>query len=133
MAAIDLQTHQLLWNRRLGTTNESGPLGMRLGVALPMGVPLAAGSVVTKGGVIFFGGGMDRYFRAFDEKTGAELWKDYLPSPAQATPMSFYSPRSKRQIVVITVPASRRFGMETPGEAPDTDKLGGHIIAYALP
>jgi len=133
MAAIDLQTHQLLWNKRLGTTNESGPFGTRVGVALPMGVPLAAGSIVTKGGVIFFGGGMDRYFRAFDEKTGEELWKDFLPGPAQATPMSYLSPHGKRQIVVITVPASRRFGMESAEGKADEDKAGGHIIAYGLP
>ena len=76
-----------------------------------MGVPLAAGPIVTQGGVIFFGGGMDRYFRAFDVKTGNELWREYLPAPAQATPMSYLSPKTKRQIVVITVPGTRRFGM----------------------
>ena len=98
----------MLWNKRLGTTNESGPWGQKVGVRLPMGVPLAAGSIVTQGGLIFFGGGMDRYFRAFDVKTGDELWRDYLPAPAQATPMSYLSPQTKRQIVVITVPGTRR-------------------------
>ncbi|HET9445405.1 MAG TPA: hypothetical protein VFO35_04055, partial [Steroidobacteraceae bacterium] len=133
IAVVDLQTRQVVWNKRLGTTNESGPWGQKVGLRLPMGVPLAAGSIVTQGGLIFFGGGMDRYFRAFDVKTGEELWREYLPAPAQATPMSYLSPQTKRQIVVITVPAARRFGMAEAEGASPPDPLGGHIIAYALP
>jgi quinate dehydrogenase (quinone) len=133
IAVIDLQTRQIVWNKRLGTTNESGPLGKRIGLRLPMGVPLAAGSIVTHGGLIFFGGGMDRYFRAFDVNTGDELWRDFLPAPAQATPMSYLSPRTQRQIVVITVPGASRFGMAESDDKSPPDPLGGHIIAYALP
>jgi quinate dehydrogenase (quinone) len=132
LAVIDLQTRKLVWNRRLGTTNESGPLGMKIGIALPMGVPLAAGPMVTKGGVIFFGGGMDRFFRAFDLQTGKELWREPLPGAAQATPMTYVSPKSKRQIVVIAVPSTRRFGMDDGSAAP-ADPEGGHLIAFALP
>lgn len=133
LAVIDLQTRQPVWNRRLGTTNESGPLGMKIGIALPMGVPLAAGPIVTKGGVIFFGGGMDRYFRAFDLETGEELWREALPGASQATPMTYLSPKSQRQIVVIPVPAAqRRFGMDD-GKSAEVDPEGGHLIAYALP
>jgi membrane-bound PQQ-dependent dehydrogenase (glucose/quinate/shikimate family) len=133
IAVVDLQTRQVVWNKRLGTTNESGPWGQKVGVRLPMGVPLAAGSIVTQGGLIFFGGGMDRYFRAFDVKTGDELWREYLPAPAHATPISYLSPQTKRQIVVITVPGSGRFGMAESKGASPPDPLGGHIIAYALP
>jgi quinate dehydrogenase (quinone) len=133
IAVVDLQTRQVVWNKRLGTTNESGPWGQKVGVRLPMGVPLAAGSIVTQGGLIFFGGGMDRYFRAFDVKTGDELWREYLPAPAHATPISYLSPQTKRQVVVITVPGSRRFGMAESEGASPPDPLGGHIIAYALP
>jgi membrane-bound PQQ-dependent dehydrogenase (glucose/quinate/shikimate family) len=132
IAVVDLQTHQVLWNKRLGTTNESGPWGQKVHVRLPMGVPLAAGSIVTHGGLIFFGGGQDRYFRAFDVKTGDELWRDYLPAPAQATPMSYLSPKTKQQIVVITVPGASRFGMAESDDKSPPDPLGGHIIAYAL-
>jgi quinate dehydrogenase (quinone) len=133
IAVIDLQTRQIVWNQRLGTTNESGPLGKKVGVRLPMGVPLAAGSMITRGGLIFFGGGMDRYFRAFDVNSGDELWREYLPAPAQATPMSYLSPRTKRQIVVITVPGAGRFGMAESDDKSPPDPLGGHVIAYALP
>ena len=133
IALIDLQTRQIVWNKRLGTTNESGPWGHGIGLRLPMGVPLAAGSMITQGGLVFFGGGMDRYFRAFDVQTGDELWRDYLPSPAQATPMSYLSPRTHRQIVVLTVPGASGFGMAESDDKSTADPLGGHIIAYALP
>jgi glucose dehydrogenase len=133
MVAIDLQTKQIVWNRRLGTTNEMGPLGTKVGVALPMGVPAAAGSIVTQGGVIFYGAGMDRFFRAFDVQTGKELFRDYLPGSAQATPMSYRTPSGK-QLVVITVPAAvRRMGMPSMDTPEASDPEGGHIIAYALP
>jgi quinate dehydrogenase (quinone) len=135
LAVIDLQTRQVLWSKPLGTANESGPWGTRLHLGLPMGVPVTAGAMVTKGGVIFVGGTMDRYFRALDLLTGNELWRDYLPGTAQATPMSYLGPKSKRQIVVLTVPnATRRFGVQQAGDD-ERDKLdpdGGHVIAYAV-
>lgn len=136
LAVVDLQTRSVLWSRPIGTTNESGPFGIRIQIPLPMGVPLQAGTLVTKGGLIFIGGTMDRYFRAVDVRTGAELWRDYLPGTAQATPMSYRAPRSGRQIVVITVPnVQRRFGMPSNAAIPvsEQDPLGGHVIAYALP
>jgi quinate dehydrogenase (quinone) len=143
IAVIDLQTKELLWNRPIGTTNEIGPWGTRFRIPLPMGVPIQAGAVVTKGGLIFIGGTMDRYFRAIDLKTGKELWRDYLPSSAQATPMTYLSPKTKRQIVVISVPNEQRSltrrnptprtGGQTSEPEPDDDGQGGHIIAYALP
>jgi quinate dehydrogenase (quinone) len=134
MVAIDLQTQEVVWSRRLGTTNEMGPLGMKVRAVLPMGVPASAGSIITKGGVIFYGAGMDRFFRAFDARTGKELYRDYLPGSAQATPMSYRAPKSGKQIVVITLPnAQRRMGMPSPDAPGDVDPEGGHIIAYALP
>jgi quinate dehydrogenase (quinone) len=143
LAVIDLQTRELLWDRPLGTTNEIGPFGTRFRIPLPMGVPIQAGAVVTKGGLIFIGGTMDRYFRAIDVKTGEELWRDYLPSSAQASPMTYLSPKSKRQIVVISVPNEQRgltrrnptprTGGQTQEVDPNDDGKGGHIIAYALP
>jgi glucose dehydrogenase len=79
---------------------------------------------------------MDRYFRAFDLRTGEELWHDFLPATAQATPMSYLAPKTHRQVVILSVPSnSRKFGMPPkPGAPPEEeDPEGGHIIAYALP
>jgi hypothetical protein len=47
--------------------------------------------------------------------------------------MSYLSPKTKRQVIVITVPAERRFGMvESDERRPPPDPLGGYVIAYAL-
>lgn len=141
IAAVDLQTRALLWRRPLGTANELGPLGLKLKLPIPMGVPYSAGTVVTKGGLIFIGGTMDRTFRALDLKTGDVLWSETLPNNAQATPMSYLSLQSGKQYVVIAVPAigqpedSHVAESEAKGAnpaAPPTS-TGGWLIAYALP
>lgn len=139
IAAIDLKSRQTLWRRPLGTANEMGPLGQKLRLRIPMGVPYSAGTIVTKGGLIFVGGTMDRHMRALDIKTGAELWSDFMPNTAQATPMSYVSPRSGRQFVVITVPAPGREEESHVAEpkanqsAAQANESGGWVIAYALP
>jgi hypothetical protein len=46
--------------------------------------------------------------------------------------MSYLSPKTKRQIVVLTVPGASRFGMAESDDKSPPDPLGGHIIAYAL-
>lgn len=139
IAAIDLKSRQTLWRRPLGTANEMGPLGQKVRLRIPMGIPYSAGTIVTKGGLIFVGGTMDRHMRALDIRTGAELWSDFMPNTAQATPMSYVSPQSGRQFVVITVPATGREEESHVAEpkanqpAAQANDSGGWVIAYALP
>lgn len=142
IAAVDLRTRSVIWRRPLGSANELGPLGLKFRLPLPMGVPFSGGTVVTKGGLVFMGGTMDRRFRALDLRTGKILWSDGLPNNAQATPMSYVSSRTRKQYVVIAVPAT-----DTPEDShvaePEMQKgagrsappanAGGWLIAYALP
>jgi quinate dehydrogenase (quinone) len=133
IAVVDLQTRKVVWSKPNGVASEMGPLGLRSHLPIPMGVPSSGGALVTGGGVIFFGGTMDNYLRAFDEKTGKVLWSRRLPETGQSTPMSYLSPKSKRQIIVMAVPnRQRQLGMTTD-EPADVEPEGGHIIAYALP
>ncbi len=127
LGVVDLKTREVVWNKPVGTTNESGPFGIGIKLSLPMGVPQTAGTIVTKGGLIFIGGTMDRYFRAFDLRTGEELWHDYLPATAHATPMSYLAPKTQRQVIVLTVPnSSRRFRhAAAPGRAGGKGRRGG--------
>ncbi len=142
IAAIDLQTRSVIWRRPLGTTNELGPLGLKFKLRLPMGVPYSAGAVVTKGGLIFMGGTMDRHMRALDLRTGEVLWSDFLPNNAEATPMSYVSPQTQKQYVVIAVPAVdspedshvvEPEAQQGAGQAAPAKSKGGWLIAYALP
>ena len=65
----------------------------------------------------------DGRFRAFDARTGKELWTFKLPAAAQATPVT-YRGRDGRQYVVITATGGGFFGN------PVTDDS---VMAFALP
>ncbi|WP_129640892.1 membrane-bound PQQ-dependent dehydrogenase, glucose/quinate/shikimate family [Peristeroidobacter agariperforans] len=142
IAAVDLRTRSVIWRRPLGSANELGPLGLKFRLSIPMGVPYSGGTVVSKGGLVFMGGTMDRRFRALDLRTGKILWSDVLPNNAQATPMSYVSPRTHKQYVVIAVPATdspEDSHVAEPEAQQGADKsaprahAGGWLIAYALP
>jgi len=123
ISAIDLRTHKLLWSRSFGTAEDSGPLGLRSRLPLPMGLPNAGGSVATRGGLVFIGATQSPVLRAIDVTTGRDVWRTRLPAGGQATPMTYWSDASRRQFVVIA--AGGNFGLRSP--------LGDSIVAYALP
>ncbi|MEZ5736826.1 MAG: PQQ-binding-like beta-propeller repeat protein, partial [Novosphingobium sp.] len=118
LTAIDLASRKIRWQRPLGTSRDMAPLG----IAVP-GVPNIGGSVATGGGLVFIGAAVDDYIRAFDAKTGRELWRARLPAGGQAGPISYVSTKTGRQYVVIAAGGHSLIGT----------KLGDYVIAYALP
>ncbi len=133
LAAIDLETKQLLWERPIGSAKDSGPLGIKTHLPVTVGTPQSAGTVTTAGGLIFSAGTFDDTIRATDISDGRELWRDDLPFTAHATPMSYLAPNGQ-QTVVITVPVfnstnARGFRVLP---ADQEDPQGGYIIAYRL-
>ncbi len=118
LAAVDLKTNKLVWQKPLGTTRDHAPFG----IAVP-GVFNLGGSVVTKGGVTFIGATIDNYLRAFNTKTGDLLWEGRLPAGGQANPMTYMSSRTGKQYVVIAA-GGHGFMGTTPGD---------YVVAYALP
>lgn len=135
LAVVDLASQELLWRRPLGTAREQGPLGIPSRLPLSMGMFYNAGSAVTGGGLIFNGGVTDSTMRAIDLFTGEELWTDDLPGSSTATPMSYVSPVTGQQYVIVTVPeGSSMLQLETAvDETEATASEGGHVIAYRLP
>lgn len=123
ISAVDLNTRKLLWQKPFGTMRDSGPLLLSTGLPIPMGVPNIGGSVVTASGLAFIGATQEHMFRAYDLRTGRELWKGRLPAGGNANPMTYWSDKSGRQFVVI---AAGGHGGILSGYS---DKL----IAYALP
>jgi quinoprotein glucose dehydrogenase len=79
------------------------------------------GTLTTRGGLVFISGTLDRFVRAFDLSSGAEVWKARLPAGGQATPMTYTA--GGRQYLVVT--AGGHFLMGT--------KFGDYTIAYTLP
>jgi quinoprotein glucose dehydrogenase len=84
LVAVDLKAGKILWQSSVGTAEDRAPLG----IAFNWGTPLVNGVVITAGGLIFTGA-MDAYLRAFDAKSGAELWQGRLPVPGVANPMTY--------------------------------------------
>lgn len=119
LAAVDLAAGALRWESTLGTTRDLAPVP----VALAWGTPNMGGPIVTAGGVVFIGAAMDDYLRAFDARSGAELWKGRLPAGGQATPMTYKLRSDGKQYVVIAAGGHGKMG----------SRLGDTLVAFALP
>ncbi len=117
--AIDMHSGKVLWDVPLGTSEDLAPYSQY--VLGTIGVPNIGGPMVTGGGLIFIGAAMDDYIRAFDAKSGKELWKARLPAGGQATPMSYMW--KGKQYVVIAAGGHEKLGT----------KRGDQLMAYALP
>lgn len=122
LTAVDLKTRSIAWQVPVGTVKETGPLGIRMGLPLPVGLPTLGSTLVTQGGLVFLAGTQDFYLRAWDAATGRELWKAPLPVGSQGGPMTYVSPKSGRQYVLISA-----------GGARQSMQRGDYLIAYALP
>lgn len=122
VSGIDLRTGKLAWQVPAGTVRETGPLGLRTGLPIPIGMPTLGGPMLTRSGLAFYAGTQDFYLRAFDQANGRELWKGALPVGSQATPMTYISSRTGRQYVVISAGGSRQ-----------STKRGDYLVAFALP
>jgi PQQ-dependent dehydrogenase (methanol/ethanol family) len=115
--AVDLNTGAIRWRATLGEFDELKQRGIP-----KTGAPNIGGSIVTDGGLVFIAATNDRKFRAFDLKTGGELWTTTLPASGFATPAT-YMGKSGRQFVVIAAGGGNKY-----------DKIFmGKIVAFALP
>ena len=116
LAAVNVNTGEIAWKVPLGVT-DSLPEGKH-----NTGRPGNGGTIATAGGLVFVGATDDARFRAFDARTGKELWTVKLKGAAEATPMT-YQGRDGKQYVVIASTGGGFFGN------PVTDDS---IVAFAL-
>lgn len=122
LTAIDLDTRAIRWQAPVGTVEDTGPMGIRMGLPIPIGMPTLGGTLTTQGGLVFIAGTQDFYLHAFDSATGKTLWKGRLPVGSQGGPMSYKSARTGKQYIVVTA-----------GGARQSPVRGDYVIAYALP
>ena len=115
LTAIDLNTGEHRWQVPLGEYPELTARGVP-----PTGTENYGGPVVTAGGVIFIAASRDEHLRAFDRKTGRELWKARLPAAGYATPAT-YSVRGKQYVVIAC------------GGGKIGTRSGDAYVAFALP
>jgi quinoprotein glucose dehydrogenase len=141
MVAVDLKAGRILWKSSVGTTEDRAPLGL----AFNWGTPLVNGVAITAGGLVFTGA-MDAYLRAFDVKSGNELWQGRLAVPGIANPMT-YLWKGEQYVAIAAGGHSESgatigdsivaFRLARQGEAPSLwsrtiDRPGGRFLSKAI-
>jgi len=117
LTAVNVNTGEFAWRVNLGVTDRLPPDKRNTGR------PSSGGSIATASGLVFIGATDDSRFRAFDARTGKELWTVKLGAAAHATPITYLGKNGK-QYVVITSAAGGFL------ESPLTDDS---ITAFTLP
>ncbi|MDQ6813775.1 MAG: PQQ-binding-like beta-propeller repeat protein [Bacteroidota bacterium] len=111
--AIDLNTGDYVWRIPLGEFPELTKKGIPI-----TGTESYGGPCVTAGGLVFIAGTKDERIRAFDKKTGNQLWQYQLPAGGFATPVTYKA--NGKQYVAIAVGGGRG------------GKAGGWYMAFTL-
>ena len=116
IAAIDMKTGDIVWKRPIGTSQQWG-----FYMPESMGSPTIGGPAVTAGGVIFIGATMDAKVRAYDLRTGEELWSDIVEAPAVANP-AVYEFQGREYVAFVA-----------GGNSILKQQVGDQVAVYALP
>jgi quinoprotein glucose dehydrogenase len=105
LVAVNANTGEIAWESTLGL-NEALPEGKQL-----TGGSGSAGPTATAGGLIFVGATNDRRFRAFDSKTGKELWSTRLDATVNANPMTYRGKNGKQYVAFIATDTLVAYGL----------------------
>lgn len=117
LVAVDVNTARIAWRSTLGVSDNL-PEGKQ-----NTGRPSMGGPIVTAGGLVFIGGADDGRFRAFDERTGKEVWTYKLAASAHATPSTYQGADGRQYVVVVS----------TGGSFLDSPLTDDSVTAFALP
>ena len=120
--AINANTGDIVWQTRLGVSDDLPAGKQDTGRYNELGGP-----IVTAGGLVFIGGTDDHRFRAFDSRTGKELWTQKLEYNAQSLPISYRGKDGRQYVAVV---AAGGGGGKGPDGKPDNNQS---LIAFALP
>jgi quinoprotein glucose dehydrogenase len=112
LVAVDVNTGDIVWQSVLGVSDNQ-----------KTGRPNIGGAISTAGGLVFVAATDDARFRAFDSRTGAEVWTVKLPAAAHATPMTYRGRDGKQYVVIVS----------TGGSFLNSPIVSDAVTAYALP
>jgi quinoprotein glucose dehydrogenase len=117
LIAVNANTGDIAWAVPLGVTDDLPPSKQNTGRNNTFGGP-----IVTAGGLVFIGASDDHRFRAFDARTGKQLWEYRLQYSAEDLPIT-YAGKDGRQYVAVVAAA--------PGGPRGANNES--LIAFALP
>jgi len=122
--AVNARTGDIVWRLPFGTVDALAEKGFP-----HTGAPNTGSMIVTASGLLFIGATNDGRFRAFDARTGKELWTEKIDASAHTIPVT-YMGRDGHQYVVVEA-----FG--GPGIVAIAgyfnDASGDSVIAFRLP
>jgi quinoprotein glucose dehydrogenase len=104
------------WGELVAISVDSGEVAWRAPLGLNLGGPAA-----TDTGVVFIGASVEPYLRAFETRTGKELWKGQLPTSARATPLIYVTERGKQMVAIAA-----------GGHGSGFSKLDTKLVVFAL-
>lgn len=113
VTALDLRNGKVLWTQR-------------------QRIPPVSAMLATAGGIVF-SGDADRYFTAYDERSGKTLWRTRLVAAAESFPVT-YSVNGKQYVAVVAGSGSP-FGAAGRGFVPDVvpPAAGVIVTVFELP
>lgn len=117
LTAIDVNTGDIAWQTPLGVSDN-----LPADIA-KTGRPNVGGSIATASGLVFIGASDDSRFRAFDARSGKELWTYKLGASAHATPITYRGKDGRQYVAVVA----------TGGSFLDSPTTAAAIEVFALP
>jgi quinoprotein glucose dehydrogenase len=117
LVAVDTNKAEILWRVPLGNWEALGDKGIGLGTRN------LGGNIQTATGLVFIGAANDRRFRAFDVKTGKELWSYQLEASGHSTPMTYLGKDGKQYVVIAA----------GGGTSAGTKYMSDTLMAFRLP
>jgi quinoprotein glucose dehydrogenase len=115
--AVNVNTGDIAWHIPLGVSDNAPPGKQDTGRVSN------GGPIVTASGLTFIAGTDDSRFRAFDSKTGRELWTYRLDYSGHATPIT-YKGRDGKQYVALVATGGSYLGSRAGGDS---------LLVFALP
>jgi alcohol dehydrogenase (cytochrome c) len=112
LTAVDLRNQKILWTQR-------------------QRIPPASAVLATAGGLVF-AGDVDRYFTAYDERSGKILWRTRLTAAPESFPVSFSV--DGRQYIAVVAGSGSPFGQAGRGYVPDVvaPAAGVSVVVFEL-
>ncbi len=117
LVAININTGDIAWKVPLGIMEPLEAKGITNTGTLNMG-----GSIATAAGIIFIAATNDSRIRAFDARTGQELWAGKLDASAYTVPITYQGRDGKQYLAVVA-----------GGGGSWASPTGDSVMAFALP